>query len=276
MRIAVLGATGLVGAPVVEALKGAGHPVRIVSRDAARAARCFGPASEVAEADAESGHGLEAAVAGCQGVFLSIASPREGSCVGKVLEAVRRVGGVERVLYVSGCTVREENAWFPLVAGKLEAERRLRESGLAWTVLAPGWFFETLANFVRGGRATLIGDNPTPYHFVAACDFARLAVQAFERPEARNRRFVVHGPEAITIRDALARYCRVRHPEINKVSRPPLWLLRLLARTRAHPRLGDALALMAYFERVGEGGDPTDANRLFGAPATTLEEWLEG
>jgi uncharacterized protein YbjT (DUF2867 family) len=259
---------------VVEALTGAGHPVRIVSRDAARATRRFGPGCDVAEADAESGHGLDAAIEGCQGVFLSIASAQEGPCAARVLEVARRSGGVERVVYVSGCTVRKENGWFPLVASKLQAERHLREGPISWTVLAPGWFFETLTNFVRGGRATLLGDNPTPCHFVAARDFARIAAQAFERTEARDRRFVVHGPEGITIRDALVRYCRVRHPEIRKVSRPPLWVLGLMARTRAHPQLKDALALMAYFERVGEGGDPSETNALFGAPTTTLEAWL--
>ena len=33
--------------------------------------------------------------------------------------------------------------------------------------------------------------------------------------------------------------------------------------------------MIAYFDKVGEIGDPTEANRLFGAPSTTLEEWCE-
>ncbi len=274
MKIAVFGGTGLVGAPIVEALTAAEHAVRVISRDAARALRHFGPSTEVAEVDAETGLGVKHALEGCQGIVLSISSPREGECVGKVMEAARGMGGVDQVVYVSGCTVKEEHAWFPLVAGKLEAERHLRGSGIPWTVLAPGWFFETLGNFVRDGRATVIGGNPTPYHFVAAADFAGIVARAFELPEARDRRFVIHGPEGLTIKDALTRYCRVRHPGIRKISQPPIWILKLLARTQAHPRLGQALALMAYFERVGEGGDPTGANLLFGPPATTLEAWL--
>lgn len=274
MKIAVFGGTGLVGSPIVGALLGRGKSVRVVSRNADRAARHFGPAQEVAEADAESGLGLDDALDGCSGVVLSIDNPREGECVGRVVEAAARSGAVQRVLYVSGCTAVEENAWFPLTAGKLKAEAYLRDGGVDWTVLAPGWFFETLARFVRGGKAVLIGRDPNRYHFVAAGDFARIAARVFEEPGARNRRFVVHGPEAFTLRDALNLYCRARHPEIRKISNPPTWLLRAMARLSRNQRLQYALELMAYFERVGELGDPGETNRLFGAPETTLAAWL--
>jgi hypothetical protein len=33
--------------------------------------------------------------------------------------------------------------------------------------------------------------------------------------------------------------------------------------------------LMAYFDQVGEMGDPAEANRLLGEPATTLDAWIE-
>lgn len=33
--------------------------------------------------------------------------------------------------------------------------------------------------------------------------------------------------------------------------------------------------LAAYFDRVGELGDPSEANDLLGAPTTTLDDWLE-
>jgi hypothetical protein len=33
--------------------------------------------------------------------------------------------------------------------------------------------------------------------------------------------------------------------------------------------------MMAYFEKVGEPGDPSEANKVLGAPATTLDEWID-
>ena len=32
--------------------------------------------------------------------------------------------------------------------------------------------------------------------------------------------------------------------------------------------------MMAYFKKAGEPGDPAEANRLLGAPITTLDEWM--
>jgi hypothetical protein len=32
---------------------------------------------------------------------------------------------------------------------------------------------------------------------------------------------------------------------------------------------------MDYFEKVGEMGDPSEANAVLGAPGTTLAEWIE-
>jgi NADH dehydrogenase len=275
MKIAVFGGTGLVGSAAVEQLVQGGHAVRVISRDADRALRHFGPGFEVAEAEAETGLGVEAAVEGCEGAFLSVSGNREADCVRNVARAAE-AAGVDRITYVSGCTAVEENAWFPLIADKLAAEDALRESDLGWTVLAPGWFFETLTRFVRDGKAFLMGEDPNPYHFVAARDFGRIVARSFQLPEARNRRFVVHGPQAITIRDALTRYCWVKHPEIRSIKAPPVWLLRVMARLKRNAQLKAALELMAYFERVGELGDPTETNELFGAPETTLQDWLEG
>jgi uncharacterized protein YbjT (DUF2867 family) len=276
MKITVFGGTGLVGGAVADALMAAEHDVRIVSRDVERARRRFGPSAGVAEADAEEGPGLEEAVQGCQGIVLSISGPREGASIGRIMEVAGSVGGFEQVLLVSGCTVTEENRWFPMIREKLAAEAHVRDSGIPWTILAPGWFFETLQRFVRNGRATLIGSDPNQYHFVAAADFGQIAARAFHLPEGRNRRFVVHGPEGITLKEALTRYCRLRHPEITKVGQPPTWFLRLMARLTRNEMLGYALDLMGYFKKVGELGDPSETNALFGAPSTTLEVWARG
>ena len=39
--------------------------------------------------------------------------------------------------------------------------------------------------------------------------------------------------------------------------------------------LGFFAEMMAYFEKVGEMGDPTEANQLLDAPTITLDAWIE-
>jgi hypothetical protein len=77
------------------------------------------------------------------------------------------------------------------------------------------------------------------------------------------------------MQEALLRYCTKFHPEIKQVSSMPFWLVNLLAAFTRNQELKGAAAMMSYFEKVGEMGDPTEANDLFGAPEITLDRWLE-
>ena len=89
------------------------------------------------------------------------------------------------------------------------------------------------------------------------------------------KRFFVHGPEAITMKDALERYCRAFHPEVESVSVMPVDTARAAAKSTGNQILGFFAELMAYFDQVGEMGDPAEANQLMGAPTTTLDAWIE-
>lgn len=273
MRVVLFGGTGTVGSAVARQLREKGPCVRIATRDPDRARERFGePGYEIAAADARTGAGVAAAVDGSDGVFIAIDHPEEDHCVEGILAAAA-ASRVQRVMYVSGGTVRRENAWFPLVAGKLRAETRLEWSGLPWTVLAPGWFYETLARFVRDGRATVIGRGRRRYHWIAAADFGRIAARMFVDDIGANERFIIHGPEVMRIGEALDRYRAALHPEIRKVSHPPTFILRWVA--RKNPGLKYAIDLMTYFAKVGEPGGAADAEALAGGELTPFDTWLE-
>jgi len=94
-------------------------------------------------------------------VHISIAGPLERASA-EAAVALAREHRLSRVGYVSGSTVDEHNRWFPMVAQTLLAEQAVDASGVAWTIFRPTWPFETLARFVREGRATVIGKHPTP------------------------------------------------------------------------------------------------------------------
>ena len=109
---------------------------------------------------------------------------------------------------------------------------------------------------------------------VAAGDFARMVSRSFRMPEAANRIFFVHGPEAITIPDALHLYCSLVEPGKRVVSMP-LWLMSIVDAAFMRRQLRSTLQLMRVMQRVGERGDPSEANEMLGAPTTTLRQWCE-
>lgn len=132
-----------------------------------------------------------------------------------------------------------------------------------------------LPRFVNQGRASVLGKQPHPYHWVAADDIAGIVSTAYGFGEAANQRLIVHGPEAISMHEALRRYCAVFHPDIKDVSSMPFWLVKLLAIVTGNQELKGAGELMSYFEKVGEGRNLSEANGVLGAPPMTLDIWLE-
>lgn len=273
-RILVLGGTGLLGEPVARRLRKDGFEVRVLSRHPENARRIFDSSFEIAEGDAEDLDSLRRGLAGCWGIHVSVAGPAERISA-EFAAGLAREMELSRIGYVSGSTVDEGNRWFPMIEEKLRAEEAVASSGVPWTIFRPTWPFETLARFVRDGRATVIGKHRLPYHWFGAGDFAGMVSSAYRTEEAAGKTFYIHGPEAITMHEALDRYRQALHPEIDAVSTLPTWLGRIVAALTRNRMLTFACKLMAYFDRVAELGDPAEANLLLGAPTTTLDQWLE-
>jgi uncharacterized protein YbjT (DUF2867 family) len=245
-----------------------------MSRDALRVRARFAEPFEVVAGDALNVGDVEKALADCEAVHVSIDHEQEDECVSQVLEAAR-TRELRRISYISGITVCEENRWLPLVDRKLRSEEAIRASGIDHTIFRPGWFMEMLARFVHGDRVFVFGKPKRRWHFVALQDLARMVVESYRRPEAANKVFYVHGPEALTVLEAQRRYCRVLLPEIRTLRSTPYWMLRLIARLTRNRRMQNGIEMVSYLEKVGERGDPTEANAILGAPEITLERWLQ-
>lgn len=271
--ILVLGGTGLLGKPVVSRLVAEGTGVRVLARRMSEAVAVLDPRVEIQQGDATDPSALAMALNGCDGVHISISGPDEAAVVEAVVAAAP-TSGVRRITYLSGATVHPDNGWFPMVAQKLRSESVLTESTVPATVLCPTWPMEQLPRFVIDGRATVIGDQATPLHWFAADDLARMITKAFRTEDAAERRLFVHGPEGLTMHEALTRFCAAARPDVGEVTTIPLAAARAAAEAGDNEVLRFMTEMMAYFDQAGEGGDPTEANQLLGGPATTLDEWL--
>jgi uncharacterized protein YbjT (DUF2867 family) len=272
--ILVLGGTGMLGGSVARRLQTGGSAVRLLARDPDKARAMFGDSFEVVAGDVTDLDSLERGLAGCDGVHISVGGPVDQLSAENVAALAPRLG-LRRITYLSGATAAEQNRWFPMTAQKLEAEQALCECGVAYTVFRPTWPMEQLPRLARGGQPLLIGDRANPYHWFAADDLGRMVCTAYQVEEAANRRVYVHGPEAMTMKEALERYCQAFHPDVESVSVMPVDTARSIARSTGNQMLGFFAELMAYFDQAGEMGDPAEANELLGAPATTLDAWIE-
>jgi uncharacterized protein YbjT (DUF2867 family) len=71
--------------------------------------------------------------------------------------------------------------------GRLAAERALRASGLAWTVIRPTW----LTDDPRGAHAVRLTQDPLADGMLARADLAAVLVAAAEDPRARRATFAL-------------------------------------------------------------------------------------
>jgi uncharacterized protein YbjT (DUF2867 family) len=273
MRVLVIGGTGRLGAPVVNHLARAGHEVILLTRtgglpqgapDAVRAT----------PGDALDRAAVEAALASTDAVHISVSGPAEGPAVANAVAGAGRQG-TSLVSYVSGSATFPEHARYPEIKTKLAAERAIIDSGLRWIILCPSFAMEILPTHVQRGLALYFGRQPHPMHWLAADDLGRAVATAYGTEEAREQRLFIRGPQALTVAEALRRYCAALHPKISKPRSLPYWLAHAIATATRDKNLATAVAVYRMYEGAGgDGGDPSNAERLLGAPESTLDAWL--
>ena len=273
-RILVIGSTGLLGAPVAHRLNDDGFIVRVVSRNMSKAKKLFSNDFEIRTGNATDKIFLEDSLKDCYGVHISVSGKDDRPTVENVASLARQMG-IKHITYVSGSTVNEENTWFPMIKDKLEAELKILKCGVPFTMFRPTWPMEQLPRFVQKGKVKIIGRQPAKIHWFAVNDFASMVSKAYKEKDAQKRKFFIHGPEGYTMSEALKIYCETMHPEIKHISSLPIWAakgMKLLIRNDTFKMIVD---MMAYFDKVGEAGDPTEADKLLGAPSTTLRMWMK-
>ncbi len=263
----------MLGQPVAHCLISEGHRVRALVRNSERARQVLGDAVEIFEGSALKQSDVEEAMSGCEAVHVNLTQEAELTAMQHVVASAVR-SGVERVSYVSATTACEENRWFEVVDVKMRTEEVLRRSEIPHAIFCPTWVMETLHNFVHGKRATvIIGRHPPKLHFFAARDFGRMVATSYADGRALGKRLFVHGPEGVTLPEALERFYATCHPHL-RVMRMKLWQAQLMAKITGREGLKYVTNLIAYFDKVGELGDPTEANALLAPPSTTLDEWF--
>ena len=212
----VVGGTGPVGlgGEICRLLHSRGRQVRALVRptsDPRRTEHLRTIGVELIEGDLKDRESLKRA---CQGVqcVISTASMLVSRQPGDTVEFVDGRGqidlidvakacGVESFLYtsISGGIDRD----FPFRNAKREVERRLKESGLSYTILRPTFYMEVWLSPIGGfdyanASATIYGDGRNRISWLSFYDVAWCLLLCVDSPSAKNATFEVGGPHALT------------------------------------------------------------------------------
>ena len=271
MKVLIIGATGMLAKPVIEHFEKQNFELRLFSRSIEQSA--YSEKHEVVQGDVFKSSDLEEVIQGCKAIHITFSKLDEANATERIVDlAIQK--GIKLISYVSGSTVAEENRWFWMIDSKFRAEQAIIESGIPYLIFRPTWFFESLSLMIRNGKALMIGKQPHLINWIAAEDYAKMVVAAYQNEESWNNIHYIHGPEKYLFKDALLAYARKVNPEIKKVSATPIGMMKAIAFLTGKKDLKMVASMFSYFEKVKQMGNPTKTNELLGAPTINLEKWL--
>jgi uncharacterized protein YbjT (DUF2867 family) len=195
MKIAVVGATGRLGTPLVAALESHGHEVV-----------CLHRSSRTHPVDLVSGAGLTAALAGVEVVVNAAnAGPRHPEAV--LVEGTRRLLAASDAHHVCVSivgidTVAPESAY---LRAKLAQERAVSTSGRPYSILRATQFHEFIGTVaLRLGRARIELHSDVALAPVSAVEAGAVIARTATGEPTQGTRTLV-GPETLTVSQLRAR-----------------------------------------------------------------------
>ena len=276
--IAVTGATGQLGRLVVEALLGRGVPAgRIVAavRDPEKAAGLGARGVQVRRGDYAQPETLVAALEGV-GRLLLISGNEVGRRVsqhGNVVRAAKQAG-VELLAYTS--ILRADASGLLLAGEHKETETLIRDSGLTYTLLRNGWYFENYGGTVKQAlaRGVILGSAGDGRVSAAArADYADAAAAVLTGGVDANRVYELAGDGGLTYSELAAEVARQSGREVVYEDLPAdAYAQALVGFGLPEPlalALADADLGIKRGELFEEGGD---LRALINRPTTTLAE----
>jgi uncharacterized protein YbjT (DUF2867 family) len=226
----ITGATGHSGSVAAEALLDAGKTVRVVVRDAAKAARLAARGAEVFVADLGVPAALARAVRGAAGVYLL--SPPDltaGDFIGDRQRLTQKqvdvlaAEKVPHVVLLSSTGAQHPSGTGPIVSVH-NAERQLRASGLPATFIRAGYFVENWGAVTHPVRndgvlpSFIAADERVPS--VSTVDIGKAVAQALLDGPRGVRVIELSGPSDVSPNDVAAAFSRILGKPVRVVEAP--------------------------------------------------------
>jgi uncharacterized protein YbjT (DUF2867 family) len=275
--ILVAGATGHVGSELVRLLADQGTPARALVHSPDKAAPIQRLGLEVAVGDYEQPDTLDAAMAGCDQLFLlSPPTPRQPQQEQHVIDAARRAG-VEHVVKQSVPWADDPDTRLVFCRWHGQIEQHLAQSGLAYTLLRPSSFMQ---NFLMSAQP--VADQGILYGmtgegrvaFIDTRDIAAVAAELLTNPGHQGTSYTLTGPEALSAAEVAERLSAATGRQVRYVDVGADGFRQALAGAGMPGWLVDGVVEGNTMLAAGHGATVTDeVARLTGRPPRTFAQF---
>jgi uncharacterized protein YbjT (DUF2867 family) len=275
--ILVTGATGLNGSELVRRLSAKGVSVRALVRSAAKAAGISSlPKVEIVEGDMARPETLTEALRGVdRAMLISSSDPAMLDVQSNFIEAARKAG-VEHVVKLSGI-IAELDSPFRFARMHGEIERRLEDSGMAFTHLRAGEFmpayFRQAPSIVARG-ALFLPMEDAKIAMIDVGDIAEVAATILTEPGHEGKIYPLTGPEALSMAEVAEKLSAATGKSIQYVNVTPDEAKRAQLAAGMPAFIADALAELFAERRKGKESQVSPIiPTIFGRRATSFDEF---
>lgn len=282
--IAVIGATGMLGAPVTKVLKQENFSVTAVVRDMQKAQQKLGAGFYLSKATLQDKHSLRTALADVDYVYLSLStSPDEKNREFKTeLDGLENVidaaisARVKRIGMLSSLVKDYDGIDWWVFDIKRQACQMLLDADIPATIYYPSSFFENITELQKkGNRILLAGDQVTKSWWIGSNDYGRQVANSFrtDADHTENREYSIQGPEPFSMEEAADCFIE-HHPDPNlKKAKAPMWIFKLLKPFSS--KIDFQYNILSAINQYDEQFQSESTWETLGKPQQTLAEWAE-
>jgi len=271
-KIAFIGATGMLGNPVLHALHKEGFELTVLLRDPEKSRNKIPEGIKLIKGDMKSISDLEKLLEGQDALFMNLSVKQnekqsdfhtESDGIINVLKAAEK-HPIKRIALISSLVMNYQgmngfNWWVFQV--KQQAVKLVKESGIPYTIFYPSTFMEILTNtYKQGKRMLLAGNSEHKMWFVSSLDYANMVAQSFKILKDENKEYPIQGPEAFTDDEAVAEFIKNYKKEKLSTMKLPLGFLKFMGK---------------FIQTMNYGSNIIEALNKYPEPFVSERTWAE-
>jgi len=241
-KIGIIGATGMLGKPVVNALLTSGFEVYAMVRDIIQAKIELPIGVHLVVGDISNPVTIENFLTNVEAVHLNL-SVKPNETLGefhteeqglKLFLEIARRKNIKRISYLSSLVMNYQGTngfdWW-VFRIKIEAVRQIKNSGIPYTIFYPSSFMENFLNIQKAGsKIQLAGTSKQKMYYIAGQDYAKQVANSYKLLKEENRDYPVQGSKGYIADDAAKIFIRYYKRENLKIQKAPLFLIKLLGK----------------------------------------------
>ena len=277
--ILVFGATGKTGSEIIKQLLARSASIRVLIRDADKAAYFKEKGIDVVIGDANDIAAVTLALTGIIKVYLVLANSQHQLEQEKLITDCSKKSGVKLLVKQSSLeTMIYPNN--PIPKAHFESEQYIKSSGLNWVIIRPTFFNQMLLMCAYNIKANDTLIFPMANGCVAATDVrdvAEIAATVLTEPGHNNKTYDISGTEFLSFNTIAAIFSKVLNRQITYVSQSLSEYRKML-----ETRLNDEWRINAVCEELNSLSTCSvnyvardNIQRILGRPARSVEQFVE-